>query len=96
MFSLYKRHSKYATVLLSKYHYELMDFYHILYVSVHCSYYFVVAQSVLSLVVSTSSRSLLSVFNTPLGVSDSFLAFWYDPTSFRKILPQNLNDHFLW
>ena len=57
---------------------------------------FVVAQSVLSLVVSTSSRSLLSVFDTPLGVSDSFLAFWYDPTSFRKILPQNLNDHFLW
>ena len=60
-----------------------------------CSYYFVVAQSVLLLAVSTSSRQLLSVFDTTLVISDSFLAFWYDPTSFHKILPQNLNYHLL-
>ena len=78
-----------------KYHYERMDFYRILCVSVHCSYDFVVVQSVLPLVVSTSSRQLLSVFDTTLVISDSFLAFWYDPTSFHKILPQNLNYHLL-
>lgn len=46
------------------------------------------AQSVPSLVVGSSSRKFLSVFYSTLVVSNSFLAFWYDPSLFHKILPQ--------
>lgn len=46
------------------------------------------AQPVPSLTVGTSSRQLLSSFETTLVVSNRVLAFWYDPSSFHKILPQ--------